>query len=92
MSIQTTIRIPLTIPPVLQGNTNYTIQFSVHNEAQAMDVYVEDHMKAADLAAGSVAVIERSSLPQFSTGAQRILRANYWKGSKLIGTEVLGAI
>lgn len=57
-----------------------------------MEIYIEDHIKAVDVATGNVAVLHRSSLPQFSSGAGRLLRANYWKGNKWIGTEELGAI
>jgi hypothetical protein len=83
--------VPLTIPHILRGSSKYTIQFSVHDTENNMDAYVDNHIKPSDLA-GNIATIQPASLPRFSRGGQRELRANYWKGDKLIGTEDLGAI
>lgn len=92
MSTQATLRVPLTIPVSLRGAENFSVQFSVHDEKRMMDAYVDKHVQASELTAGDVATIQQASLPRFSSGAPRALRANYWKGSKFCGVEDLGLV
>ena len=88
----TTLRFLLTIPASLQGTYNYTIQFSVCNTTDDNEAFLEQHIAATDLAAGNIATIRDDAMPRFKSGGRRELKAHYWKGGKLVGTQDLGVV
>jgi hypothetical protein len=90
------LRMPLTIPTSLQATQNYKIQLSIYSPELDKEIFMETLYKPSDLTAtangGYAVVLNRASMPRFREPTQSVLRAHFWKGSKLVGTEDLGTV
>jgi hypothetical protein len=96
MAIPTHICIPVTIPASLQPTQNYNIQFSLYSPELNQETFIEKLYSPSELtrsaSGGYTAVLPRANLPRFRGETECGLRAHFWKGSKLIGTEELGRV
>jgi hypothetical protein len=87
----------LTIPTAIDLDSKYTVQLSIHGGDDS-SIYLEDALGPSDLLSNGsnvrdkLIVVKRGSLPQYRDRRAVELRANFYKGQKLVEIVDCGRI